>query len=60
MKVFVYVNAWKKVGDTDHIKVFATAEAAKTWLEEHDPNGTAYEQEVSDGAAKPESDSWSC
>jgi hypothetical protein len=59
MKVFVYVNAWKKVGDADHIKVFATADAAKNWLVQHDPKGTAFEQEVRDSPPEPESD-WSC
>jgi hypothetical protein len=61
MKVFVYVNAWKKVGDVDRIKVFSSADAARHWLRDHDPSGTAVEQEVSgDIAARAESDCWSC
>ena len=60
MKVFVYLSAWKKVGDVDHIKVFATAEAARNWLREHDPKGSVLEQEVNDSAAEAESGSWSC
>ena len=36
MTVFVYVNTSKQVGDLEHIKVFATADAAETWLEEND------------------------
>jgi len=58
MKVFVYVNAWKKIGDVDRIKVLATVEAARHWLLEHDPNGLALEQEVRDGRLEPECDSW--
>ena len=30
MTVFVYVNTSKQVGDKDHIKVFANADAAET------------------------------
>ena len=37
MTVFVYVNTSKQVGDVDHLKVFATAEAAETWFEETIP-----------------------
>jgi hypothetical protein len=43
MKVVVYVNAWKTVGDIDRIKLFPTADAAKIWLDEHDPKGEATE-----------------
>ena len=32
-----------QVGDTEHLKVFANAEAAETWLEENDPEGVAFE-----------------
>ena len=32
MTVFVYVNTSKQVGDPDHLKVFANADA--TWFEE--------------------------
>ena len=46
MTVFVYVNTSKQVGDTDHIKVFASAEAAQNWLDENDPEGVAFEYEV--------------
>jgi hypothetical protein len=35
--VFVYVNTSKQVGDPEHIKVFATADAAETWFEETTP-----------------------
>jgi hypothetical protein len=46
MTVFVYVNASKQVGDADHIKVFATTDAAEKWFEENDPEGVAFEYEV--------------
>jgi len=32
MTVFVYVNTSKQVGDAEHVKVFATTDAAETWL----------------------------
>jgi hypothetical protein len=34
MTVLVYVNTSKQVGDVDHIKVFATTDAAEAWFEE--------------------------
>ena len=37
MTVWIYVNTSKQVGDRDHLKVFANADAAETWLEENDP-----------------------
>ena len=43
MTVFVYINTSKQVGDVDHIKVFATTDAAETWFEENDPEGVAFE-----------------
>jgi hypothetical protein len=46
MTVFVYVNNSKQVGDAEHIKVFATTDAAETWLEENDPDGMAFESGV--------------
>lgn len=44
--VFVYVNTGKQAGDKDHIKVFATQDAAEKWFEENDPEGVAFEYEV--------------
>jgi hypothetical protein len=41
-----YVNTSKRVGDPDHVKVFANPVAAETWLEENDPGGLAFEYEV--------------
>ena len=46
MKVLIYVNTSKQVGDPDHLKVFANADATETWLEENDPEGVAFEYEV--------------
>jgi hypothetical protein len=46
MTVVVYVNTSKQVGDAEHIKVFANADAAETWLEDHDPEGVAFEYDV--------------
>ena len=33
----------KQVGDLDHIKVFANADAAENWFEENAPEGVAFE-----------------
>ena len=46
MTVFVYVNTSKQVGDPEHLKVFANADAAEKWFEENDPEGVAFEYEV--------------
>jgi hypothetical protein len=46
MNVLIYVDTSKDVGDPDHLKVFATADAADTWLEENEPEGVAFEYEV--------------
>jgi hypothetical protein len=46
MTVLIYVNTSKQVGDPEHLKVFAHADAAETWLQENDPEGMAFEYEV--------------
>ena len=46
MTVFVYVNTSKQVGDAEHVKVFATTDAAEKWFEENDAEGVAFEYEV--------------
>jgi hypothetical protein len=51
MTVFIYVDTSKEVGDPDHLKVFANAVAADTWLEENEPEGVAFEYEVIDPPA---------
>ena len=53
MSVFVYVNTSKKVGDPDHLKVFANADAAEAWFAENDLEGVAFEYEVTDRQRKP-------
>jgi hypothetical protein len=42
----VFVNTSEQVGDRDHLKVFASEDAAETWLQENDPEGVAFEYEV--------------
>jgi hypothetical protein len=37
MTVLIYVNTSKQVGDPEHLKMFANADAAETWFEENDP-----------------------
>jgi hypothetical protein len=46
MTVLIYVDTSKQVGDPDHLKVFANADAAATWLAENDPEGAAFEYDV--------------
>ena len=43
---WIYDNISKPVGDTDHLKVFANADAAEAWFAENDPEGVAFEYEV--------------
>jgi hypothetical protein len=44
LTVLIYVDTSKQVGDLDHLKVFANAEAAEAWFAENDP--VAFEYEV--------------
>ena len=46
MTVFVYVNTRKQVGDPEHIKVFTTTDTAESWFILNDPEGVAFEYEV--------------
>lgn len=46
MTVLIYVNTSKQVGDPDHLKVFANADAAETWFEQNDSEGVAFGYEV--------------
>ena len=46
--IWVYVNTSKEVGDVDHLKVFASADAADRWFAENDPEGVAFEYEVTE------------
>lgn len=42
MTVWIYVDTSKEVGDVDHLKVFATSDAADAWLKQHDDEGVAF------------------
>ncbi|MCP1831624.1 hypothetical protein QA639_37085 [Bradyrhizobium pachyrhizi] len=44
--VWIYTDTAKKIGDEDHIKVFASIEAAEKWFEENAPEGVAFEYAV--------------
>ena len=46
MTVLIYVDTSKQVGDLEHIKVFANADAAEAWFAKNDPEGVAFEHEV--------------
>jgi hypothetical protein len=39
MTVWIYVETNKQVGDVNHLKVFADADAADRWFEKNDPEG---------------------
>ena len=47
MTVLIYVDTRKQVGDRDHLKVFDSQAAAQAWFDQHDPEGVAFEYEVS-------------
>jgi len=42
----VYVDTRKDVGDKDHLRVFATADAAEVWFADNDPEGVAFKYVV--------------
>ena len=44
--VWAYIDTSKDVGDSDHIRIFASTNAAETWFAENDPEGVAFEYEV--------------
>jgi hypothetical protein len=46
MRVLIYVDTSKEVGDPYHLKVFANELAANRWFEDNDPLGMAFEYEV--------------
>jgi hypothetical protein len=58
MTVWIYVDTHKVVSDKDHLKVFATAEAAEAWFGANDPEGVAFEYDVTDmeAASGPSTD----
>jgi hypothetical protein len=46
MTVWIYVDTGKQVGDREHLQVFASEDAAETWLQENDLEGVAFQYEV--------------
>jgi hypothetical protein len=52
--VWIYVDTSKDVGDLDHLKVFATPEAADEWFKEHDPEGVVFEYRRPAGHQHPQ------
>ena len=44
--VWIYIDTSKQVADHDHLRVFASLEAAESWLMDNDPEGVAFEYEV--------------
>ena len=44
--VWIYVDTNHQVGHPDHLKVFATPEAADQWLQKNDPEGVVFGYEV--------------
>jgi ribosomal protein L34E len=44
--VWIYVDTNKKVGNVDHLKVFASTDAADRWFKKNDPAGVAFRYEV--------------
>ena len=45
-KVWIYVDTSKDVGDPDHLKVFASPDAADEWFLVNDPEGVVFEYEI--------------
>lgn len=46
MTVWIYTDARKQIGDKDHLKVFASEDAADVWFTENDPEGVAFKYDV--------------
>jgi hypothetical protein len=46
MTVWAYVDTNKRVGDPDHLKLFADQDAARDWFEKNDSEGVAFEYPV--------------
>jgi hypothetical protein len=46
MTVWIYTEISKQVGDPEHIKVFATTDAAEAWFMLNDPEGVAFAYQV--------------
>jgi hypothetical protein len=46
MKIWIYTDTSKIVGDPEHLKVFATNDTARAWFEKNDPEGVAFPYEI--------------
>ena len=44
--VWIYVDTNHYVGHPDHLKVFATPDAADEWFKENDPEGVVFGYEI--------------
>jgi hypothetical protein len=44
--VWVYVDASKRVGDPEYLKIFGRRDTADNWLAQHDPKGVAHQYPV--------------
>ena len=44
--VWIYVDTRHHPGHPDHLKVFATPEAADEWFKDNDPEGVVFGYEV--------------
>jgi len=44
--VLIYVNTSKDIGDVDHLKIFASEDAAERWFVENDQEGVAFEYQI--------------
>jgi hypothetical protein len=47
MTVWIYVDTSKAVGHPEHLKVFADEAVADEWFKDNDPEGVAFEYDVS-------------
>ncbi|PAY06642.1 MULTISPECIES: DUF5658 family protein [Bradyrhizobium] len=46
MKIWAYTDTSKNVGDPQHLKLFATSDAAQSWFKQNDPEGVAFAYEI--------------
>jgi hypothetical protein len=46
MKVWIYTDTSKAVGEPEHLKVFATNETARAWFKQSDLKGAAFPYEI--------------
>jgi hypothetical protein len=49
MTVWIYVDMNKQVVDQDHLKVFASEDAAEHWFRDNDPEGVSIEGQLGIG-----------